>query len=135
MKFAQTLKKSGWEIAGIFLCGVGVSFALTFVGLGFSEEILTNQKHRVAESVKEMKSALATAKVPDDQITGLIRIHKAALASQAAQEHFLALAFFILLSLLVAAFGFTVILWARFRTFVQTQSVTGKQPADVSLEG
>ncbi len=111
----QKQRPTWLHLLGLFLCGMGVCFALTFVALGFSHEEVAKQKHRLLAQVDEMKSALTAARVPDDQIAGLLRVHKAALVTEATHEHFIILSFFVLLSLLVASVGLIVMLWAKLR--------------------
>lgn len=109
------------EMFGIFLGGVGLCFAVIFVGLGCSDEQLAKEKQQVATKMDEMKSALTAAKIPAEQIPGLLRVHKAALVAEAAHEHFILLSFFILLSLLVSSVGWAVFLWARLRAFTRAE--------------
>ena len=70
-------------------------------------------KPKIQMSVAEMKRRLISAKVPDDQIVGLLRVHKSALVAESAHEHFIVSSFLILFSLVVASFGFTVVLLGK----------------------
>ncbi len=110
------LKRTWLEVFGVFLCGMGLCLAFAFVGVGISHEQVNKDKQRVLAQMDEMKSALIVAKVPEEQIPGLLRVHKAALVTEAAHEHFIILSFCVLLSLLVSSVGLVVILWARLRT-------------------
>jgi len=105
------------QLFGVFLCGSGLCFALAFVGLGFSHEEVTKQRHRLLAQMDEMKNALVAAKVPEEQIPGLLSVHKSAVVTEAVHEHFIILSFFGLLSLLVSSLGLTVVLWAKLRKF------------------
>jgi hypothetical protein len=109
------------EIFGILLCGVGLCFAITFVGLGWSDEQLAKEKQQVATKLDEMKSTLTAAKIPAEQISGLLRVHKAALVAEATHTHFILLSFFILLSLLVSSVGLTVFLWGKLRALTRDE--------------
>ena len=107
---------------GILLCATGLCFAIIFAGMIFSDEdSIAKEKREVATKMEEMKSALTAAKVPAEQIPGLLRIHKSALAVEAAHEHFILLSFFILSSLLVSVIGWTVVLSARIRAFTKVE--------------
>jgi hypothetical protein len=110
------------EIFGILLCGVGLCFTITFVGLGWSDEQLAKEKQEVVTKMDEMKIALTAAKVPAEQISGLLRIHKAALVAEATHTHFILLSFFILLSLFVSSVGMTVFLWGKLRALTRDES-------------
>ena len=116
----QTIKQPRkWQLVqflGILLSGMGLCFALAFVAVNYSEERLAKEKQQLTAKMDEMKSALATAKVPPEQIPGLLRIHKAAVVSESTNEHFIILSFFILLSLLLSSVGLIVVLWAKLRT-------------------
>jgi hypothetical protein len=103
------------QLLGMFLSGVGLCFALAFVGVHYSEERLAKEKQQVATKMDEMRGALTAAKVPAEQIPGLLRVHKAALVRETTSEHFIILSFFILLSLLVSSMGLIVTLWAKLR--------------------
>jgi len=113
---------------GILLCGIGLSFAIIYAGMVCSDEQLAKEKQQVSTKMDEMKSALIAAKVPAEQIPGLPRIHKAALAVEAAHEHFILLSFFILLSLLVSSVGLTVVLWARLRALTKEAEIRSDAP-------
>ena len=84
------------ELFGILLAGTGLCFAIAFVGIGFSEEQLVKDKRQAALKLDEMRNALTAAKIPEEQITGLLRVHKAALAVSTSHEHFIVLSFSIL---------------------------------------
>src|SRR5437899_8118304 len=111
------------ELAGMFVCGAGLCFALAFTGLSYSEERLAKEKQQLTAKMSEMKTALAAAKIPEEQIPGLLRVHKAALVSDSIHEHFIILSFFFLLSLLVASLGLTLLLWAKLRAFQQADRI------------
>ena len=114
-----SIQRQKWailELLGVLLCGVGLCFALAFIGANYSEERIAKEKQQVVVKMDEMKSALTAAKIPPEQIPGLLQIHKAALVSEVTHEHFIILSFFVLLSLLVASIGLTVILWAKLRS-------------------
>jgi len=118
---------------GIFLCGTGLCFAIIFTGMIFSDEdSIAKEKRAVATKVEEMKSALTTAKVPAEQIPGLLRIHKSALAVETTHEHFILLSFFILSSLWLTSIGWIVVLSARLRTLAQAQKQLGQSPPNKS---
>lgn len=107
------------EMFGIFLCGGGLCIALASVGVSYSQEMMTREKQQLLGQVDEMKAALVAAKVPDDQISGLLRIHKATLVNEASHEHFIILSFFVLLGLLLSSVGLTVMLWAKLRILAE----------------
>lgn len=106
---------------GILLCGAGLCLALGSVGASCSQEMLLHEKQQLLGQLDEMKNVLVAAKVPDEQIGGLLHVHKAALVSEAAHEHFIVLSFFILLGLSVSSVGLTVVLWAKLRTLAASQ--------------
>ena len=97
------------------MSGIALCFALAFVAVNYSEERLAKEKQQLTAKMDEMKSALTVAKVPTEQIPGLLFIHKAALVSETTNEHYLILSFFILLSLLVSSVGLIIALWAKLR--------------------
>ena len=103
------------EVLGICVFGIGLCFALASIGVHYSEERLAKEKRQVATKMDEMRGALTTAKVPAEQIPGLLRVHKAALVRETTNEHFIILSFLILLSLLVSSVGVIVTLWAKLR--------------------
>jgi hypothetical protein len=107
------------EIFGILLCGVGLCFALAFVGVRFSDEHIVKDKQQVATKMDEMRSAMTAAKIPADQISGLLSVHKAAIVTEVAQEDFILMSFFVSLSLLVSSVGLTLILYAKLRAQIQ----------------
>jgi hypothetical protein len=109
------------EMAGIILCGLGLCFALAFVGVSYSEERITKEKQELMAKMDEMKTALTAAKIPEDQIPGLLRVHKSALVSETTHMHFIILSFFVLLSLLLASVGLTIVLWAKLRAFTHAE--------------
>jgi hypothetical protein len=115
----QTIKEGRkWQLVqllGIVLSGMGLCFALAFVGVNYSEQRLAKEKQHLMAKMDEMKSALTTAKIPPEQIPGLLRVHRAALVSETTNEHFIILSFFILMSLLVSSVGLLVVLWAKLR--------------------
>jgi hypothetical protein len=112
------------EIFGILLCGVGLCFAIMFVGVGYSDEQLAKEKQQVVTKMDEMKSALIAAKIPTEQIPGLLRVHKAALVAESTHTHFILLSFFILLSLLGSSIGLTVFLWGKLRAATRDERTT-----------
>ncbi len=107
------------QLMGILLTGMGLCLALAFVGINCSEERLAKEKQQLAAKMDEMKSALTAAKVPPEQIPGLLRVHKAALVSETTNEHFIILSFLVLLSLFLSSVGLIVSLWAKVRTLSQ----------------
>jgi hypothetical protein len=113
-------KRTALEVFGVLLCGMGLCFAVGIVGVSYSQEEVVKEKHQLLTQIHEMKSALAVAKVPEEQIPGLLRVHKAALVSEATHEHFIILSFFVLLSLLVSSVGLIVMLWAKLQAIVQS---------------
>ena len=116
--------RSWLETLGIVLCGVGLVMAFSFAGIFRSEEVLARDKQEVLAKRDEMKSALTTAKVPADQIPGLMRVHESALVGRATDEDFIIFSFLILSSLLVASVGWTLILWARVRALTKAVNAT-----------
>jgi len=117
------------EMFGILLCGTGLCFAIIFAVMIFSDEdTIAKEKREVATKMEEMKSALTAAKVPIEQIPGLLRIHKSALIVEKTHEHFILLSFFILSSLWLASTGWTVVLWARLRALIRAQKQLGQSP-------
>jgi hypothetical protein len=138
----QTIKQPWkWHIVhlvGISLVGVGLCFAVAFGGLNYSEERLAKEKQQVAAKMDEMKSALAAAKVPPEQVPGLLRVHKAALVRGTTNEHFIILSFSILLSLLVSSVGLIVALWAKLRVLLPPNpqgGANGGQPVHSETNG
>lgn len=103
------------EMFGLLLCGVGLCFALAFVGVCFSDEHIAKDKQQVATKMDEMRSTLTAAKIPAEQISGLLRVHKEAVATEVAQEDFILMSFFVSLSLLVSSVGLTLMLFAKLR--------------------
>ena len=69
-----------------------------------------------------MRSKLTAAKVPDDQIVGLLRIHKSALVAEAAHENLAITSVLFLLSLVIALFGFVLGLWSKMRALVAAKA-------------
>jgi hypothetical protein len=110
-------KRSVLELLGILLCCIGLCLTITFVGIGFSGEQLAKEKEQVDTEMAEMKSALAAAKIPAEQIPGLLRVHKAALVTKTSHEQLFLVSFFVLLSLLMSSAGLTFFLWGKLRTF------------------
>jgi hypothetical protein len=103
------------HLAGICLAGLGICFAVALVANSYSEQRLAKEKQQLVTGMDEMKSALATAKVPSEQMPGLLRIHRTALLREVNNEHFIILSFSVLLSLLVSSVGLTLALSANFR--------------------
>lgn len=116
------------EILGVALCGVGLCFALAFIGVSYSEERMAKEKLELMANMDEMKSALTAAKIPEEQIPGLLRIHKRALVSETTLMHFIILSFFVLLGLLVASVGLTIVLWAKLRAFTHAERIRVDAP-------
>ena len=103
------------EFIGISFCILGLCAAITFVAAVFSPEQLTKDRQQVLAQVDEMKQALVAAKVPEEQIPGLLRVHKAALANTIGCEDFIVLYFLVSLSLWVSSLGLIIALWAKLR--------------------
>lgn len=117
-------KRRKWpllELLGISIAGVGVCFAISFIGIGYSQERTAKEKGQLMASMDQMKRILVEAKTPEEQIPGLLRIHKAALVSEANQKYFILLSFLVLLSLLVASIGVIIVLWAKIRSIAQVE--------------
>jgi hypothetical protein len=117
------------EIVGIALCGIGLWLALAFVGVSYSEKQIAKEKQEVLARMDEMKGALTAAKIPEEQIPGLLRVHKSALVSETTQRHFIILSFFVLLSLLIASTGLTIVLWAKLRALTERMRVDARATA------
>ena len=124
-------KWPGLENFGILLAGVGLCSAFAFIHVGFSEEQLEKEKQQVDTRMNHMKSALSAAEVPPGQIPGLLRIHKAAVVSAVTQVQFVLVSFCVLLSLMVASVGFTMVLGSKLRAFTQTE----RKRIDVPVAG
>jgi len=116
------------EMLGILLVGLGLCFSITFVGVGCSEERLAKEKQQVAAKMEEMRSALAAAETPAEQVPALLRVHKAALVSASTHEHFILMSFFVLSSLWVASIGLTAILWAKLRAITKWEKTRMNSP-------
>jgi hypothetical protein len=112
-----------FELVGISLCGIGLVFALAVISVSFSEERVVKEKQQLMAKMDEMKRALTAAKAPEEQIPGLLRIHKAALVSNASHKHFIIPSVLVLLSLLAASVGLTLVVWAKFRAFAQAEKI------------
>jgi hypothetical protein len=115
-----TIQQRKWpilELVGVAICGMGLCFALGFVGVSYSEDRVAKEKQELLARMDEMKIALAAAKIPEEQIPGLLCVHKSALVSETTHMHFIILSFFVLLSLLIASVGLTIVLWAKLRDF------------------
>ena len=115
------------EIAGIAMCGLGICFAVACVGLGLDSQRAKGEKTRIEQSVEEMNKKLRGAKIPDDQIAGLLQIHKRTLAVEAVQEGFIITTFLLLLSLVVASFGFSLVLLGKLRMLSRSLDISAKQ--------
>ena len=111
------------EIVGIFFAGVGVCFAIAVVGVAFDDNRASDEKPKIQQSVEEMKQKLIAAKVPEEQISGLLLVHKGALVTTAVHQHFIITSFLVLLSLLVALLGFTLILLGKLRANTRNRGV------------
>ena len=103
------------EFVGMLLLGAGFSFAIGFVGIAFDDQRAKDEKPRIQQSVEEMKAKLTAVKIPDDQLAGLLKVHKSALVTEAVHMHLITSSFLILFSLLVASFGFSLILLGKLR--------------------
>jgi hypothetical protein len=110
-------KQSALKLFGILLCILGLLLTAEFVGIGFSDMPRATAKEQVDTEMAEMKSALTAAKIPAEQIPGLLRVHKAALVTKTSHEQLFLLSFFVLLSLLMSSAGLTFFLWGKLRTF------------------
>jgi hypothetical protein len=119
------------EIFGMLLCGIGLSLAVGYAVVACSDEQLAKEKQQVATKMDDMRSALISAKVPAEQIPGLLQIHKASLTVEATHEHFILLLFFTLLHLLVASAGLTIVLWAKLRAFTSEAKIRSNAPIAV----
>jgi hypothetical protein len=115
------------EAIGYLLCWLGFCFALLFVVVCCSEKRLAKEKHEFVIGVAEMKTALIAAKVPEEQIPGLLRVHKSALANHIAHMHFIVLSFFVLLSLWVALLGLVLQLWGKLRALPHAERSKGEE--------
>lgn len=68
-----------------------------------------------------MKGKLVAANVADDQIPGLLRVYRSALAEHLAQQHLVIVGALVLFSLLVASFGFSLMLLGKLRAVGRTE--------------
>jgi len=109
-------KLSLMEIVGMLLLVVGLCFAVGIVGVAFDDQRAKDEKPKIQQSVEDMKAKLTAAKISDDQVAGLLLVHKSALVTAAVHQHFIITSFLVLLSLLVASFGFTLMLLGKLRT-------------------
>jgi hypothetical protein len=109
------------EILGLLFVWLGISFAIAFPAVGFSEDHLAKDKQQIAAKMDEMKNALSAAKIPDEQIIGLLKVYKVVTAEDVGHEDFILMSFSILLSLLTALFGWVIVLRARLRTVTKSQ--------------
>ena len=116
------------ELVGITLCGLGFCFALTFVSVSYSEKRVAKEKQELMAKMDEMRSALTAAKIPEEQMLGLLRVHKSALVSETTHMHFIILSFFVLLSLLLGSVGLTIVLWAKLRAFTHAEKLRVDAP-------
>ena len=107
------------ELVGMLLLGLGLCFAIACIGVAFNDKQAKVAKPYIQQSVEEMRGKLIEANVPDDQIAGLLQIHRNALVVSAVHEHFFISYFLVLLSLLVASFGLTLLLFEKVRTSVR----------------
>jgi len=112
-----------FELLGVVLLGLGLCFAVASVGIGFSNEVILQDKERILRESHEMKSALIAAKVPEEQIPGLLRVHKDLLAGQTAQQDLMTTYSMALLGLIVACFGSSIVLFSRLKTSAQGAQV------------
>lgn len=108
-------KPSCTEIAGMVVLISGLCLALVFILLAFDDKDLQANKLEVQKSVEEMKTNLVAARVPDNQVAGLLRIHKNARANEVGNQHFIVVSFLFLSCLIVASFGFSLMLFGKLR--------------------
>ena len=101
------------DIFGVLLAGGGLACAVISVGIAFSKERLAEDAMQIDRKINEMKIALTTAKIPAEQIPGLLRVHRAAVVSDASLTHFFIVSFMFLLSLVAALVGLIIILWGK----------------------
>jgi hypothetical protein len=97
------------------LCGAGICFAVAWGGKLFSKQEIEQEKRDALLQLENVKSNLVAARIPDGQIAGLMTIQKRAIVGEAVAQRFAILSTLALLSLIVASFGFSVVLWSRLR--------------------
>jgi hypothetical protein len=112
-------KSRALELLGLVLLGLGLCFTVASVGIGFSNEVILQDKERILRETHEMKTALVASKVPEDQIPGLLRVHKDLLAGQTAQQDLMIMSCMALSGLIVASFGSSLMLFSRLKSLAQ----------------
>jgi protein-S-isoprenylcysteine O-methyltransferase Ste14 len=86
-------------------------------------------KLQVSAQVNEMQRTLTDAKIPAEQIPGLIRIHKSAVANSVAHLDLVVVSFMIFVGLLTTSFGLIITLWARLRLLTKAEPTNQASPA------
>jgi hypothetical protein len=123
MKQVETVRRRPplLELFGVVLCGAGICFAVAWGGKLFSKQEVDQEKREAMLEVENVRSNLVAAKIPEDQIAGLMRVQKRTIVGEAVGQRFAILSTLSLLSLIVASFGFSVVLWSRLRTLKREQ--------------
>ncbi len=103
------------ELLGFLLLGMGFCFAVAWGGKCFSKQEIEQEKAEAVRELENVKSNLIAAKIPEDQIAGLLRIQKRAIVGETTVRRFAILSSLSLFSLMVASFGFSIVLWSRLR--------------------
>ena len=110
-------KRHVTEPIGLLICGLGLTFALGLVLVSYSEKQVERQKGQVQQAMAEMKSELSEAAIPKEQRQALLQVHRDAMIRYVTCQHFILLSFFVLLSLLVASVGLTLMVHGKLRAF------------------
>jgi hypothetical protein len=115
------------EVIGLLILGIGLSFACASIGLAFDDERAKAKKPEIDEQVQEMRLKLVAANVGEDQMDGLLSVHRSALIANAVLLHLGISAFLFLFSLLVSLFGSSLVLFAKLKGRINSVSLIQKQ--------
>ncbi len=105
----------------MLLLGAGICFAIAWGGKCFSRQEIEQEKAEALQELGTVKSNLAAANIPAEQIRGLLDVQKRAIVGETTLRRFAILSALALCSLIAASFGMSLMLWSRLRVLRREQ--------------
>jgi hypothetical protein len=103
------------ELCGLVILWLGILFAGACCSKIASLSPTQGDKDRMTREVDGMKTRLLQAKVPDDQIEGLLAVYRRAFAYRSMSRSWQIFAFLSIAGLCVGLLGLCLTLWSRQR--------------------